>query len=52
MIIQFVEVSGHNLERVLRFEVSFIQCVHNKPVSNHFCSSVGGVKSISRGDCE
>ncbi len=39
--------------RVLRIEVSFrIQCLHYKPVSNHFCSrGQGGVKSISRGNC-
>jgi hypothetical protein len=30
-----------------------IQCLHYKPVSNHFCSRGGRrVESISRGDCE
>ncbi|MFN9908742.1 MAG: hypothetical protein ACK56F_21885, partial [bacterium] len=24
-----------------------IQCLHYKPVSNHFCSGGGGVKSVS-----
>ncbi len=44
----FVEVSGIIL-RVLRLEVSaYIQCVHYKPVSNHFCSRGGGVKSEIR----
>ncbi len=36
----FVEVSGHNLEssQTLGFR---IQCLHYKPVSNHFCSKGG-----------
>ncbi len=29
-----------------------LQCLHYKPVSNHFCSKGGGVKTVSRGDCE
>jgi hypothetical protein len=31
-----------------------MECLHYKPVSNHFCSGGegGGVKSVSRGDCE
>jgi hypothetical protein len=30
-----------------------MQCLHSKPVSNHFCWGGGGegVKSVSRGDC-
>ncbi len=47
----FVEVSGHNLESSQTW-VFQIQCLHYKPVSNHFCSREEGVKSISRGDCE
>jgi hypothetical protein len=37
----FVEVSRHNLEysQTLGFR---IQCLHDKQVSNHFCSGVGG----------
>ncbi len=45
----FVEVSGHNLES-LRTWGFRIQCFHDKPVSTHFSSKGGGVKSISRGD--
>jgi hypothetical protein len=38
--------------RVLRLEIS-IYNVHHKPVATHFCSrGGGGVKSVSRGDCE
>jgi hypothetical protein len=34
--------------RVLRHEVSRIQCLHSKPVSTHFCSiGGGGVKFVS-----
>ncbi len=51
----FVEVSGHNLENSQTWGFH-VQCLHNKPVSNHFWPGVGGggwgVKSISSGDCE
>ncbi len=33
----FVEVSGHNLE-----SSQCLQCLHDKPVSNQFCSGGGG----------
>ncbi len=47
----FVEVSGHNLKssHIWGFR---IQCLHYKTVPNHYCSRGGGVKSVSRGDCE
>ncbi len=47
----FVEVSGHNLESSQTWGF-YVQCLHYKLVSNHFCSREEGVKSISRGDCE
>ncbi len=48
----FVEVSRHNLESSQTWG-SCIQCLHNKPVSNHFCfRGEGGIKSVSRGGCE
>jgi hypothetical protein len=43
----FVEISGYYLETVLRLEVYI-----KKPVSNHFYSRGGGVKSVSIGVCE
>jgi hypothetical protein len=52
MNVQFVEVSGHYVESSQTLGLR-IQCLHHKPVSNHFCSrGAGGVKSVSRGDCE
>ncbi len=48
----FVEDSGQNLESSQTWGFC-IQCLHYKPVSNHCCSKGGGgVKSVSRGDCE
>ncbi len=51
---KFVEVSGHNLESSQTCGFC-VQCLHYKPVWNHFCSGEGGggrgrVKSVSRGD--
>ncbi len=46
----FVEVSRHNLDSYQTWGFRF-QCLHYKPVSNHFCSR-GGVISVSRGGCE
>jgi hypothetical protein len=47
MIVQFVEVSGHNLEsfQTLGFR---IQCLPYKQVSNHSCSrgAGGGVNQL------
>ncbi len=37
----FVEVSGHNRESSQTWGFC-IQCLHYKPVSNHFCSRGGG----------
>ncbi len=51
----FVEVSAHNIESSQNLRLPYIQCIHYKPVSKHFCSREGGgggVKSVSRGDCE
>ncbi len=41
----FVEVSGHNLESYQACGFR-IQCLHAKPVSNHFCLGEGGVISV------
>ncbi len=37
----FVEISGHNLKSSQTW-VFRVQCLHYKPVSNHFCSGGGG----------
>ncbi len=37
----FVEVSGHNLESSQTWDFR-LQCLHYKPVSNHFCSKGEG----------
>ncbi len=41
----FVEVSGHNLKsfQTWGFRI-YVQCLHYKPVSKHFCSKRGGGK--------
>ncbi len=47
----FAEVSGNNLESSQTWGFC-IQCLHYKPVSNHFAQAGAGSKSVSRGDCE
>ncbi len=47
----FVEVSGHIL-RVLRFEVSVYNVYITNQLQSIFSPGGGGVKSVSRGDCE
>ncbi len=42
---KIVEVSGHNLESSQTWGFR-IQCLHYKPVSNHFCSGGGGGEAV------
>jgi hypothetical protein len=57
LMYNFVEVSSHNLESshtVLDVSPYYVSITTLQNLSNLFCSvgGGGGVKSISRGDCE